>query len=289
MTTFIPQIEKLSSRIIRVLGCNPGMMTLQGTNTYVVGTGRKRILVDTGEEKKPEYISNLKKVLMESGSTLQEILITHWHHDHTGGIVDVIRELQLDTDNVKVSKFPRNPILEEKIDDERIKYNYLKDGDVVKTEGATLKAVYTPGHTDDHMVLFLEEENAVLTGDCILGEGTTVFEDLFTYMQSLEKLMGFSPTILYPGHGPIVNEAMVKIQKYIDHRNMRERQIVDVLTKNDKPMESMEIVKIMYADVGEHLHMVANENVCHHLSKLVKENKIIQLKEGVVSKWKANL
>ncbi|XP_033125932.1 endoribonuclease LACTB2-like [Anneissia japonica] len=289
MTTFIPQIEKLSSRIIRVLGCNPGMFTLQGTNTYVVGTGSKRILVDTGEEKKPEYISNLKKVLKDSGSTLQEILITHWHHDHTGGITELVKELQLAND-VKVSKFPRRPAQDEKIDAEGVlKYNYLNDGDVVKTEGATLKAVYTPGHTDDHMVLYLEEENAVLTGDCILGEGTAVFEDLFTYMQSLQKLVNYAPEILYPGHGPVVSDAVTKIQMYIDHRNMREQQIMDVLIKNGNPMESMEMVKIIYVDVGEHLHIAANGNVCHHLSKLEKENKIVQMKEGVVPKWKANL
>ncbi|XP_033125931.1 endoribonuclease LACTB2-like [Anneissia japonica] len=287
MTAFLAQTEQVSPRVIRILGCNPGAFTLQGTNSYVVGTGDKRVLIDTGDKEKPEYIANLKKVLKESGATIQEILTTHWHHDHTGGIADIFRELQL-PDDVKISKFPRNPVREETIvgGEGRLKYNYLNDGDIIKTEGATLKAMHTPGHSDDHMVLFLVEENAVFTGDCILGEGTAVFEDLLTYMQSLQKLVDSAPDILYPGHGPFVSDAVAKIQMYIDHRNTREEQIMDVLAKNGKPMESMDIVKILYAEVGEHLHRGAEVNVRNHLTKLEKENKIYKINSDMILKWK---
>ena len=96
-----------------------------------------------------------------------------------------------------------------------------KDGQVFETDGATLKAFHTPGHTSDSIVLHflvmlflcflvimksccLQEENAIFSGDTILGEGTTVFEDYVNYMQSLQKILELKPKVIYPGHGPVV-------------------------------------------------------------------------------------
>ncbi|XP_785886.3 endoribonuclease LACTB2 isoform X2 [Strongylocentrotus purpuratus] len=289
MSTILPHIERLSARIIRVLGCNPGPMTLRGTNTYIVGTGTRRVLIDTGEENKPEFLKNLRSTLAENGTSIQEILVTHWHHDHVGGIADIFQELQL-KDDVKVSKLPRHPYQDEEISGGKLKYNYLQDGEKVQTEGATLRAVYTPGHTDDHMILVLEEENTVFTGDCVLGEGTAVFEDLYTYMKSLELLVSLKPERLYPGHGPIVDEAVPKLQMYIDHRNLRESQISAVLQEHGSTdMDAMDLVKIIYTETPEILHPAAARNVSHHLEKLEKEGKIVRAASDEKYCWKSNL
>jgi len=89
---FVPKISQISPRIIRILGCNPGPMTLQGTNTYLIGTGSKRILLDTGDGLVPEYIDLLSSVLTTNQITLEHIVLTHWHPDHVGG-VDEIQKL----------------------------------------------------------------------------------------------------------------------------------------------------------------------------------------------------
>ncbi|XP_073941403.1 LOW QUALITY PROTEIN: beta-lactamase-like protein 2 homolog [Choristoneura fumiferana] len=269
----IPAVSTLSNRVIRVLGCNPGPMTLQGTNTYLIGTGRNRILLDTGDKDVKEYQTNLANVLKSNQVNIEHILVTHWHHDHIGGVENLHGSI---ANQAKIWKHKRSP--EDSPDNklpQSIPINWLTDGQEITVEGATIKIHHTPGHTTDHVIATLAEDNVLFSGDCILGEGTAVFEDLFTYMQSLQKILDLKPGVIYPGHGNVVDDPIKKIEYYIAHRNQREKQILDTLKANaGKKLTEMDLVKIIYTEIPEHLWPAAAYNVNHHLTKLTKENKI---------------
>ncbi|XP_076764123.1 endoribonuclease LACTB2 [Xylocopa sonorina] len=288
--TAIPLISKLSARVIRILGCNEGIMTLQGTNTYLVGTGTRRILIDTASEKTaPEYIKVLQQVLKEEKATVEHIVVTHWHDDHIGGVNAVLNMLKtLDKTGASsvVWKLPRSPEdkpiskLEEKTPCEK-----LEDKQIIEVEGAKIRVEHTPGHSTDHASLVLEDEQILFSGDCILGERTAVFEDLQTYIVSLRKIGALKPKMIYPGHGPVIQDPAAMIEYYIEHRLQRENKILNVLQENakDSTLSEMDIVKHLYTDTSKIMWEAAAYNVQGHLQKLLKEGKV----KGEKGKWQS--
>lgn len=142
-----------------------------------------------------------------------------------------------------------------------------------------MRAFHCPGHTTDHMALILEEEDAMFTGDNVLGQGTAVFEDLAAYMDSLHKMQDEFSGRAYPGHGPVIEDGKAKIREYISHRQEREDQIMDVLgqeTRGDgkKGWQSMDMVKVIYKGYPENLYTPAEKGVLQVLEKLKKEGRV---------------
>jgi len=275
----IPRVSQLTPRVLRILGCNPSPMTLQGTNTYVIGSGKSRLLIDTGDGQQPEYYDNLSKALKNAGVDISSVILTHWHHDHVGGILGVVERLGLES-SVSLYKYPRRDAPDPEIGGS-LSFAQMEDGREFRVEGATLRAVHTPGHATDHCVLHLREEDAVFSGDCILGEGTAVFEDLYDYMRSLDVILALKPSVIYPAHGKVIDDPVKKIEFYISHRNQREKQILGVIeSKPDDSLSVMEIVKVVYTETPEHLHRAAAANVSHHLGKLVREGSLERTTTG---------
>jgi len=264
----LPDVDRWSDRVVVALGQNPSLFTGPGTNTYLVGTGKRRILLDTGQGS-DRYIPVLESALERAGcENIQEIVLTHGHPDHIGGAAAVIERYGA----MRVSKQPW-----EGVDDRyNLEVTPIGDGSIVRTEGATLRAVHTPGHAEDHLCFMLEEEGSVFSGDNVLGIGTTVIPsdggDLVEYMDSLERLLAQNPTAIYPAHGPVIVDGKAKIREYIAHRYEREGQIVAALSEG--PLDVPAIVARVYVGYPESLHAAAGESVFSHLRKLEREGRV---------------
>jgi endoribonuclease LACTB2 len=244
----------------------------------------------------------LLRVIQASGcESLAAILISHYHFDHVGGIAQVLkyfpntpvykakRSSDWNTEDAKCGCDTKSADID--IDDpngfeslhsaawpDHVNAEDLHDGQQFSVAGATLTALHTPGHTTDHMCFYLTEENAIFSADCVLGVGTAVFTNLHTYMHSLATILAKKPSVMYPGHGPMIEDPVTWLTYYIDHRLKREYQILHAIHADSREaLTSMQIVKIVYKDVPEHLHPAANNNVILHLKKCVEDGMIAKI------------
>jgi glyoxylase-like metal-dependent hydrolase (beta-lactamase superfamily II) len=153
----------------------------------------------------------------------------------------------------------------------------LEDGERIVADGATLESIWTPGHASDHLCFRLVEENALFTGDVVLGAGTTVIPmdgDLDDYLHSLHRLLAMMTSVIYPAHGPAILDPAAKIQEYLEHRALRDKQILAGL--EESPRSIQELVRRIYVDVPEYLHGAAAMSVHAHLRKLAREDRVRQ-------------
>jgi ribonuclease/clavin/mitogillin len=265
--SILPDVDVWSERVVVALGQNPSAFTGPGTNTYLIGTGKKRILLDTGDGR-DEYLPVLEQALDRAECEgLQEIVLTHGHPDHIGGAESVMKRFG----EVKVSKRPWPEV------DSGYPFAIapIDEGCIIKTEGATLRGFHAPGHCPDHLCFMLEEEGAVFSGDNVLGIGTTVIPaesgSLSDYMDSLGKLEAEKPSRIYPAHGPCIEDGRAKVRQYIEHRMAREVQILAAMSS--EPRKVIDIVRVVYAGYPEALFPAAGQSVTSHLIKLENEGR----------------
>ena len=266
-----------SDLVGRVLGLNPGMMTGPGTNTYLVG-GRAPILIDTGIGV-PEYVPAFTGYLAHRGwARPARVLLTHRHKDHLGG-VDHLRE-----------RYPGLPVAKMIHKDEGLPEGVadIRDGERVTGDGVTLVPVHTPGHASDHLCYYLPEERALFSGDLILNGSTSVIPDgdgdLGLYMDSLRRVQALGVRKIYPAHGPVIEDGPGKIEEYIAHRLLREKQIMEAIGGGARTIP--DVVKIVYAEVPEKLHAMAGQSVHSHLKKLLAESRVSEEKVAdAPSRW----
>ena len=244
--------------MLRVLAPNPGPFTLEGTNTWVVGEDPS-IVIDPG----PSDEAHTESVAGQAGP-VAVILLTHHHLDHAAGAAGLAR-------------ITGAPILAFKPQaDERA----LAGGQRVEAGGVVLRSMRTPGHSRDHVVFHEPESGSLFTGDAVLGRGTTVVDppdgDMADYMRSLESMLALAPRAIYPGHGPVVEAAAAKLREYIEHRRMRERQVLEALGEAGAPRSPAELVPVIYSAYPPELHPAAARSVLAHLIKLEREGRVVR-------------
>lgn len=235
--------------IVRVLAPNPGVFTLEGTNTWIVHGQRAAVVIDPGPPA-PEHLAEVMRV----AGRVDAILLTHHHPDHAPGASPL-------------SDRTGAPILTL---DPRDGERGIANGEVIGLGAGALHAVATPGHTPDHVTFQHVESRALFTGDAVLGRGTSVIDppegDVRIYLGSLEAMLALEPTVLYPGHGPAVWNGPAKLREYVAHRLLRERQILDALRGG--PRSARDVVSSVYADQPLAVHPIAARSVLAHLYKL---------------------
>ena len=252
-------VERLSPLVRLVRAPNPSPLTLDGTNTYLVGE-RAPIVIDPG----PAIDEHLRRVLDEAGE-VRLVLLTHRHPDHAEAAE-------------RFAGMARAPLAAYPVSDDIVcsGAGAVRDGQEIVGDGCTLLVIHTPGHASDHLAFLLREENALFTGDHVLGFGTTVVAhpdgDMSAYMDSLARVRDLAPVRLYPGHGPVVEDPASFIEYYISHRLEREQQVLDALDAGDATVDQM--VERIYADVDETLHPAAALSVRAHLAKLAREKRV---------------
>lgn len=261
----VPAVERLDEFVVRVLAPNPGPMTLEGTNTYLVGAAGSGevVVVDPGPDV-TEHRETVEEAVEGLDARVSAVVVTHHHRDHAqaAGWAEAWQAPLWAFAPDLVESASRGALAQP-----------LADGARVHRAGVTLEAVHTPGHSSDHLCLRVVESDVVLTGDHVLGRGTTVVVwpdgDMSDYMASLRRLASSPASALYPGHGPSLPEPAAKLDEYLAHREARERQVLDALRGGDRTPK--EIVARVYADVDPVLHRAAERSVAAHLEKLVRE------------------
>jgi glyoxylase-like metal-dependent hydrolase (beta-lactamase superfamily II) len=246
-----------------VLAPNPSPMTLEGTNTYVLGApdADEVIVVDPGPDLL-EHRRRLDGLIGERDVGVAAVVLTHHHADHA--------EAAAWSEDWGAPLHAFTPALVPAAAEP------LRDGDLLQRAGLTLEVVHTPGHASDHVCLRVVETDAVLTGDHVLGRGTTVVfwpdGDMGDYVASLRRVMELGATSLYPGHGPAIDAPATVLEEYLTHRLEREQQVLDALRAGDRAPS--EIVARVYVDVDPVLHPAAERSVRAHLAKLVADGVV---------------
>ena len=268
------EAQQVSALITRVVADNPGPFTFRGTGVYIVGREEVAV-IDPGPDDAP-HLDALKRAL--AGKRVSHIFVTHRHLDHS----PAARPLAAATGaNIYASgiapRFSADDFVAEAGDDLGFKPDVVvKDGDTFRVAGWTLEAIMTPGHTSDHMCLALREENALFSGDHVMGWSTTVVSppdgDMTAYLASLDKIAARGFATLWPTHGPPVTDVAPFLAAYRAHRLDREAQVIARLEAGQKRIRDM--VPVMYAAVDPGLYPAAAHSVLAHMIRLVQSGRV---------------
>ena len=265
--------DQVSPLIRRVTADNPGPFTFRGTGTYIVGHGEVAV-IDPGPDL-PEHLAALEAAV--AGERVSHILVTHHHLDHSPLAAPLSRITGAPVYGCAVKSEIRDDEtpLEAGYDNFRPDISLCEGGSIFGPSW-TLEAISTPGHTSNHICYALAEENALFSGDHIMGWSTTVITppdgDMTDYLVSLERVRSRDFKTLWPTHGPPITDVEPFIDAYIAHRRDRERQILDRLAAGDRTIAQM--VPNAYAAVDQRLWPAAARSMHAQVIALVRSGRV---------------
>ena len=264
----LPVTARVSETLTRVVAPNASHMTLDGTNTYVVGHpgSGAAFVVDPGPNDQA-HLRRVRAALHDLDAECSGIVVTHHHLDHSEAALDWAEALgaQVAAATAEVAG-PGGRV--------------LADGDTLRAGGISLAAVATPGHSADHLCFRLPD-GALLAGDHILGRGTTVVAwpegDLAAYLESLRRVLDLGPDALFPGHGPeLTKDPGSVVTFYLEHREWRESQVRAALADDESlAARPADLVARLYADVDPVLWPAAELSTRACLVKLAAEGRVV--------------
>jgi glyoxylase-like metal-dependent hydrolase (beta-lactamase superfamily II) len=260
----MPRSADLESLVSRVLAPNASGMTLDGTNTYVVGApgSGQAVVVDPGPPD-AGHLAAVEAVLTARDARVVAVLVTHHHGDHAEAAQPWGARFGAPVGAAAASVAgPAGQL--------------LAPGDRLRLAGTTLGVVGTPGHTADHLAFRLES-GAVLVGDHVLGRGTSVVThpegDVVAYLESLRRVHDLGPSALYCGHGPeLTVDPGAVLDFYLAHRAYREEQLLAALAAGPRSVD--QLVAQVYAAVPQTLWPAAAQSTRATLAKLVTDGRV---------------
>ena len=261
---------ELEPLVTRVLAPNPGSMTLDGTNTYVLGApgAGTAVVVDPGPDD-AAHLSAVQEALAARDAECVAVLVTHHHGDHAEAALPWGAHFgaRVAAADPAVAG-PRGRV--------------LAPGERLEVAGTSIGVVPTPGHTADHLAFRLES-GAVLVGDHVLGRGTSVVThpegDVVAYLESLRRIHDLGPSALYCGHGPeLTEDPGAVLDFYLAHRAYREQQLLAVLGQGAATVD--ELVATVYAEVPREVWPAAAQSTRATLDKLRAEGRVEGRVEG---------
>jgi len=272
-------VQQVSPLIRRVVCNNPGPFTFTGTGTYIIGKGNVAV-VDPGPEDDAHFEALVKAL---DGETVSHILITHTHRDHS----PLAQRLKQLTGAETHGYGPHGAGRARQIQSGSAQLDASGDmdftpdvainhGDVIEGHGWSVEAVFTPGHTSNHMAFSLLEENALLSGDHVMAWSTSVIAppdgNMSDYFASLNLLLERDESVYWPTHGPEKRKPRSFVRAFISHRRMREEAILRRIAKGDRTIG--DIVQSVYSEIDPRLHPAAAMSTFAHIEHLLERGKI---------------
>ncbi len=269
----------LGNDIIRITAPNSGPFTFHGTNTYIVGK-KEVAVIDPGPEDGSDHFKSLIKAI--KGKTVSHILVTHTHVDHS----PLTRRLAKETGAPVFAEGPHRAARELHLgeinaldasgDKDFEPDHIIAHGEEIKGNGFAFEAVFTPGHTANHMAFALKGTNKLFSGDHVMAWATSIVAppdgNMVQYMNSLETLLARDETSYLPGHGGQLDKAKEFVRALRTHRKMREAAILQRIQKGDRTIG--EIVAVIYKETDKRLHGAAALSVFAHMEDLIEKRMV---------------